>query len=99
MVVSDDDKEAEGNEVSEVQNMDAVSDDDKEAEEHSKDVRESTDNSRYGCKKCKKNFKQLKSLQVHKCATQSKVPCPSCSKLISKKNMSHHMKTHFSGKS
>ena len=57
-----------------------------------------TDETNYGCKKCGKKFKQLKSSKVHQCALPSKVPCPSCSKLISKSNLSHHMKTHFNGK-
>ena len=97
-VVSDEDKEVEKNEESKVQNRDVVSDDDKEAEEHKVSKVQNKDPSMYGCEKCKKNFKQLKSLEVHKCAIQSKVPCPSCSKLISKTNLSHHVKTHFSGK-
>ena len=57
-----------------------------------------TDENSYGCKKCGKKFKQLKSSKVHQCAVPTKVPCPSCSKLISKSNLSHHMKTHFNGK-
>ena len=50
----------------------------------------------FKCKKCKKQYKQIKSFQVHKCLNKElvKVPCPSCSKLISKTNMSHHLKLH-----
>ena len=57
-----------------------------------------TDKASYDCNKCGKNYKQLKSSKDHQCAILSKVPCPSCTKLISKTNISHHMKTHFSGK-
>ena len=50
----------------------------------------------YRCKECGKEYKQLMSLEKHKCPEQKtlKVPCPSCNKLISKSNISHHLKVH-----
>ena len=50
----------------------------------------------FKCKKCKKQYMQIKSFQVHECFNKElvKVPCPSCSKLISKTNISHHLKLH-----
>ena len=57
--------------------------------------------SKYNRKKCKKTFVQLGSLKSHKCDgdadNSSKIPCPSCSKLISRSNISHHLKVHSSG--
>ena len=57
--------------------------------------------SKYNCKKCEKTFVQLGSLKSHKCDgdadNSSKIPCPSCSKLISRSNISHHLKVHSSG--
>ena len=56
---------------------------------------------KHECKKCKKTFVQLGSLKSHKCDADAgystKIPCPSCSKLISRSNISHHLKVHASG--
>ena len=50
---------------------------------------------RYQCDLCKITYKQLKSLKNHICNKKIvKIPCPSCSKMISKSNLSHHIKTH-----
>jgi hypothetical protein len=50
---------------------------------------------RYQCDFCKITYKQLKSLKNHICNKKFvKIPCLSCSKMISKSNLSHHMKTH-----
>ena len=51
--------------------------------------------ARYLCEICKKEYSQAKSFSSHKCFSRfKKIACPSCSKLISKSNMSHHLKVH-----
>ena len=53
----------------------------------------------YKCKKCQKQYYQLKSFQSHVCLKNYvKMQCPSCAKMISKSNISHHMKTHSTTK-
>lgn len=47
------------------------------------------------CDQCNKTFKQLKSFKTHICRKNYvKIACPSCSKMVSKSNMSHHLKLH-----
>ena len=47
------------------------------------------------CNRCKKGYDQSKSFKNHVCFKKcTKIPCPSCSKMVSKTNMSHHMKLH-----
>ena len=50
----------------------------------------------YKCQLCGKSYKQLTSLENHKCPSSepNKVSCPSCNKKISKSNISHHLKIH-----
>ena len=52
------------------------------------------------CEKCGKKYVQLKSFRSHNCDKRGvdKIPCPSCSKLISRCNITHHLKTHLLGK-
>jgi hypothetical protein len=56
--------------------------------------------TKWQCNNCGKSYLQLKSFRVHKCdkGIPPKVPCPSCSKLISRSNISHHLKIHTTGK-
>ena len=60
------------------------------------DSRSSADKDEdFKCQKCNKQYKQISSFQAHECFKKLvKIPCPSCSKLISKTNMSHHLKLH-----
>ena len=47
------------------------------------------------CNQCKKTFKQIKSFNSHKCGLKlQKIKCPSCSKLISRTNLSKHLTLH-----
>ena len=49
----------------------------------------------FNCTRCKKGYDQSKSFKNHVCFKNViKIPCPSCSKMVSKTNMSHHMKLH-----
>ena len=50
---------------------------------------------KWQCNNCNKLFTQLKSFNKHKCDdSKTKIPCPSCNKLISKKFMPIHIKMH-----
>ena len=64
---------------------------------HQESVSTGSENAevRYLCKTCKKEYSQAKSFSNHQCFSKfKKIACPSCSKLISKSNMSHHLKVH-----
>ena len=66
----------------------------------SRDDQTKTGKTQWNCEKCGKNYVQLKSFLVHKCDKRGadKISCPSCSKLISRSNITHHLKTHLLGK-
>ena len=50
---------------------------------------------KYKCNVCGKEYTYLKGLENHECFKKLvKIPCPSCSKLVSKTNLSHHIKIH-----
>ena len=62
-------------------------------------VGQETNNVKWQCANCSKVFSQFKSFNKHKCEDlKSKIPCVSCSKLVSRKFMPTHVKMHSSVK-
>ena len=50
---------------------------------------------KWKCANCSKLFSQFKSFNKHRCQNvKTKIPCPSCNKLISQKFMPIHVKMH-----
>ena len=75
--------------------------DEKDAEVHKEQtlqidkVGQQTNSVKWQCANCSKVFSQFKSFNKHKCEDlKNKIPCVSCSKLVSRKFMPIHVKMH-----
>ena len=90
-LVKDDNKESKPEKSPET----PAQDDTKNVEESS--INEAVNKTLWQCSKCDKIYSQFKSFNKHVCnKRKTKMSCPSCSKLISKKFMKIHLKMHSS---